>query len=72
MFCQKEEIGGQKLYVRSTTKSELLGIDDIIPNILWGEYILEAQGYIVEHNILCQDNKLTILLATNGRWSSSK
>ena len=33
---------------------------------------MESQGYTVEHNILYQDNKSTILLATNGRSSSSK
>ena len=27
---------------------------------------------MVEQNILLQDNKSTIRLATNGRWSSSK
>ena len=39
---------------------------------MWGEYLIEAQGYTVEHNILYQDNKSTILLAANGRSSSSK
>ena len=33
---------------------------------------MEAQGYSVEQNIMYQDNKSTILLANNGRWSSSK
>ena len=37
-----------------------------------GEYFIEAQGYTVKHNILLQDNKSTILLATNGKFSSSK
>ena len=35
-------------------------------------YVIEAQGYEVTHNILYQDNKSTILLVKNGRWSSSK
>ena len=39
---------------------------------MWGLYFIEAQGYEVTHNILYQDNKSTILLAKNGRWSSSK
>ena len=33
---------------------------------------IESQGYTVEQNILYQDNKSTILLAKNGRWSGSK
>ena len=63
---------GQKLNTRSSTEAELVGIDDAIPSIMWGKYFIEAQGYTVTHNILYQDNKSTILLATNGRMSSSK
>ena len=63
---------GKKLNVRSSTVCELVGIDDAIPQIMWGKYFIEAQGYTVEHNILYQDNKSTILLANNGRSSSSK
>ena len=63
---------GKKLYVRSSTECELVGIDDAIPQIMWGKYLIKDQGYTVGHNILYQDNTLTILLATNGRSSSSK
>ena len=63
---------GQKLNVRSSTECELVGVDDAIPQMMWGKYFIEAQGWTVDHNILYQDNKSTILLATNGRSSSSK
>ena len=33
---------------------------------------MEAQGYIIESNVLYQDNKSTILLAKNGRMSAGK
>jgi len=62
----------QKLNARSSTESELIGIDDAIPSIMWLMYFIKAQGYDVTHNILYQDNKSTILLAANGRMSSSK
>jgi hypothetical protein len=64
----------QKLNVHSSCEGELAGIDDALPLILflWARYFIEAQGYTVEESILFQDNKLTILLANNGRWSSSK
>jgi hypothetical protein len=62
----------QKLNVRSSCEGELVGVDDALPLILWARYFIEAQGYTVEQNIPFQDNKSTILLATNGRWSSSK
>lgn len=53
-------------------RGELVGLDDALPLILWARYFIESLGYTVEQNIVYQDNKLTILLATNGRWSSSK
>ena len=62
----------QKLNVRSSTEGELVGIDDALPLILWARYFIEAQGDTVEQNIMFQDNKSTILLARNERWSSSK
>ncbi len=62
----------QKLNVRSSAEGELVGIDDALPWILWCRYFIESQGYTVEQNILYQDNKSTILLAKNGRWSGSK
>ena len=63
---------GQKLNTNSSTKSELAGIDEPLLKILWGKYFIEAQSYTVEHNILLQDNKSIILLAIDGKFSSSK
>ncbi len=62
----------QKLNAQSSNEAELIGIDDALPYIMWGLYFIEAQGYEVDHNVLYQDNKSTILLAKNGWWSSSK
>jgi len=62
----------QKLNARSSTEAELIGIDGALPYIMWRLYFIEAQGYEVVSNILLQDNQSTILLAKNGRWSSSK
>ena len=39
---------------------------------MWGKYFIEGQGYTVTSNILYQDNQSCILLATNGRMSSSR
>ena len=61
-----------KLNVRSSTEGELVSIYDALPAILWTRFFIEAQGYTVEENVLFQDNKSTIQLANNGRWSSSK
>ena len=62
----------QKINTRSSTEAELVGIDQAFASIMWGKHFIEAQGYTVEHNILFQDNQSTILLARNGRFSSSK
>ena len=34
----------QKLNTKSSTESELVGVDDVMPIILWMRYFLEAQG----------------------------
>ena len=34
----------QKLNTRSSTESELVGVDDLMPMVLWRRYFLEAQG----------------------------
>ena len=62
----------QKLNTRSSTESELVGVDDLMPSILWTRHFLEAQGYGVRENIVFQDNRSAILLEKNGRASSSK
>jgi hypothetical protein len=62
----------QNLNTKSSTEAELVGVDDVIPQVLWTLYFLEAQGYKIDENILYQDNKIYILLETNGRGSSGK
>ena len=47
-------------------------MNDVMLQVLWTRYFMEAQGYKVHDNILYQDNQSTILLANNGRGSSSK
>ena len=61
-----------KLNTRSLTESEIVSVDDLIPQILWARLFMKAQGYKVTDNILYQDNKSAMLLETNGRASSSK
>ncbi len=62
----------QKLNTRSSTESELVGIDDMMPIILWTCHFLLSQGYGVVENLLLQDNWSSILLERNGRASSGK
>ncbi len=62
----------QKLNTRSSTEGELVGGNDVMPQILWTRYFLEAQGYTVNDSIVYQDNQSAILLEKNGRASSGK
>ena len=62
----------QKLNSRSSTKSEVIVVDDLIDKILWTKLFLQEQGVHVDQNILFQDNESTICLENNGKWSSGK
>jgi hypothetical protein len=46
----------QKLNTKSLTENELVGVDDMMPIILWTCYPLLSQGYGVIENLLLQDN----------------
>jgi hypothetical protein len=37
---------------KSSTKAELVGVDDVMPPVLWTLYFLEAQGYNIDDNVL--------------------
>jgi len=62
----------QKLNTKSSTESELVGANDLMPQVLWTRYFLQAQGYEVHDNVMFQDNQSAMLLENNGRGSSSK
>ena len=62
----------QKTNARSSTEAELIGIDDVISQVLWTKLFMEHQGIEIKQNIIFQDNKSTILLAENGRHSTGK
>lgn len=62
----------QKLVSKSSTEAELVATNDVMPQLLWTKYFLEAQDYVAKANKLYQDNMSTILLEKNGKWSSSK
>ena len=56
----------QKLTTKSSTESELVGVDDAMPQIVWTKYFLLAQGHCIRDNIVYQDNKSAVLLETSG------
>ena len=62
----------QKVNSRSSTESELFGVDDKIAKVLWTKRFLEWQDFEVKLNIIYQDNTSSIKLEENGKESSGK
>ena len=62
----------QKLVSRSSTEAEVIGVDDLMPQMMWTGYFLKAQGAGVVDTVLYQDNMSSMLLEKNGRASSGK
>ena len=60
---------GQKINTKSSSESELVGVDDVLPTVLHTRYFIEAQGFSVEHNIIHQDNESTLRMLINGKKS---
>jgi hypothetical protein len=54
----------QKMSTKSSTEAKLVGVNDVMPQVLWTRYFLEAQGYGVA--IVYQDNQSSILLEKHG------
>jgi hypothetical protein len=59
----------EKRYIATT---ELVAVDDMMPQILWTKYFLNEQGFKIAPIRILQDNKSAILLEENGISSSSK
>ena len=62
----------QRLNTRSSTETELVAADDLMPHLCWTNYFLEYQGYKINSTIMYQDNQSAILLENNRKSSSSK
>jgi hypothetical protein len=59
-----------KLNTHSSMESEIVAVDDLIPQILWVCLFLKAQRFAVSNNILYHDNKKCD--ATGDEWTSFK
>jgi hypothetical protein len=57
----------QKINTKSSTEGELVAVNDVLPQILWTKYFLEAQGYSANDLVKYQDNKSTMLLEKNSK-----
>ena len=66
-MCKK-----QKLNTKSSTEGEVVGVNDYLPNVIWGKMFLEAQGYKIKENTLYQDNQAAMKILKNGKASSGQ
>ena len=62
----------QKLNARSSAETELVSVDDCMPQTLWTNLFMKEQGHSVGGTVAHQDNKSTTLLENNGTFSGGK
>jgi hypothetical protein len=62
----------QKLVTQSSTEAEVVGVHDVMPQMIWTANFINEQGLNIDESILYQDNTSSILLEKNGRASSTK
>ena len=62
----------QKLNTKSSTEAELVGAGDFLPQTIWTNHFLEAQGYKVKESDFHQDNESAMRLEKNGRASAGQ
>jgi hypothetical protein len=46
----------QKLVTRSSTKAKVIGVHDVMPQLIWTAHFLEGHGMKIDESILYQDN----------------
>ena len=61
----------KKMITHSSTESELVGVDDVLTQMIWTQYFLKEQGYEIRDNVIYQDNQRDIKLENNGIQSST-
>ena len=62
----------QKLNTKSSMDAELVAIDNAMGQVLWSRHFLAMQGMYMPTTTIYEDNKITILLAENGKSSNRK
>ena len=62
----------QKMNTNSSTKAGIVGVYDVLTQVIWTQYFLKDQGCNICDNVIYQDNQRAIKLENNDRRSSSK
>jgi hypothetical protein len=69
IYCKSTR---QKLTSKSSTEAELIGVSDMLPQVIWTRDFLMEQGYAVGPATLMQDNMSTIALANKGHSTAER
>ena len=59
-------------HVKSSTEGEIVGVSDFLPNMIWSRMFLKEQGYVIQENVLYQDNQSAMKVILNGKRSSGQ
>ena len=62
----------QNLNTKSSTEAKLVGVDDVLTQVICTLYFLKEQGYIIHDNVIYQDNQSAIRIEKNSKQSSIK
>ena len=56
----------QKMVSHSSTESDIVGVYDVLPHVLWMKKILEGQGFTVKETVLYHNIMNSVLLKNVG------
>ena len=42
----------QKLNTKISTESDLVGVDDVLTQVIWTRYFLKEQGHMIQYNVI--------------------
>ena len=62
-----EKAPKQKINVKSSKESELVGMDKYVPYNIWFIMFMGAQGYATINNVIYQDNQSAIRMKKSER-----
>ena len=61
-----------RINLRSSTESEIIGVDNHMIEFLWTLWLRGGQGFKVNDNIVYQDNQSAILMERNRKYLCGK
>jgi hypothetical protein len=67
VFCKSRK---QKLVSRSSTESELIALNEGLPEVIWAKQFMENMGFPQNMITVFEDNKSTIILANKNNGST--